>query len=77
MDEKSAGQVCAWIAACVVIHNFLIYKCVAGDLAFDDIDILSHEEEPSEKAERFAGMYSSRSQRRGTLFSQFVLENGY
>lgn len=28
-DERSARHVCAWIAACVVVHNFLIQERLA------------------------------------------------
>lgn len=54
-DEKSAGNVCA----CVVVHNFLIVECWVGDLWFDDIKDVTHEDELSWKAERSAEIDSA------------------
>lgn len=76
-DEKSAAYVCAWIAGCVVIHNFLIALRVAEDMGFDDIGRDSEDEGPSESAERSAERDSGGSQRRSSLFEQFELEKGY
>lgn len=77
LDEKSAAYVCSWIAACVVIHNFLIVMRLAEELGLDDVDIELEEDAPSEMAERTAEMESSRDQRRTSVFQQFVIEKGY
>lgn len=75
-DAKSAGHVCAWMAACVVLHNFLIVERLAGGFTSDDFEGVS-EDEPSEQAEQTADMQSVGRQRRMHLFELFVLEKGY
>lgn len=77
LDEKSAERVCAWIAACVVVHNFLIVERMAGDMAFDEVDDDTLEDEPSEQAKCLAEKDLGGSQRRAELFSQFILQHGY
>lgn len=76
-DEESAAYVCAWIAACVVIQNFLIVLRLAEDLGFDDLHLEIEEDLLSESAERSADMDSGRAQWRASLFEVFVLEKGY
>ena len=76
-DARSAAYVCAWIAACVVVHNFLIALRLADDMGFDDMELESDDDGPSESAERSAEKDSGRCQKRGSLFEQFVLEKGY
>lgn len=77
LDEESAAYVCAWIAACVVIQNFLIVLRLAEDLGFDDLHLEIEEDLLSESAERSADMDSGRAQWRASLFEVFVLEKGY
>lgn len=77
LDERSAAHVCAWIAGCVVIHNFLIVERLAANMGFDCFDDVTGEDDPSEQAEHSAHNDSAQAQRRASLFSQFVLEKGY
>lgn len=77
-DERSAAHVCAWISACVVVHNFLIDERLAGDLGLEGLGSFTGEgEEPSEQAERSAEIDSALAQRRASLFEAFMLEHGY
>lgn len=76
-DEKSAAYVSAWIAGCVVIHNFLISLRLAEDMVFDDLNMDIEDDAPSQSAERSAEIDSGRTQRRASLFERFVLEKGY
>lgn len=50
-DAESAGHVCAWLSACLVIHNFLIVEQCAQEAGFDVFDKVPREDKPSEKAE--------------------------
>lgn len=76
-DAKSAGHVCAWISACVVLHNFLIVERFAQQAGFDVFDEVIPEDDPSEQAELAAETQSGVGQMRAKLFEEFVLKNGY
>lgn len=76
-DEKSAAYVFLWIAACVVIHNFLIVLRLADELGLDDLDLDFENDGPSKSVERSAELDSGRHQRRTALVEQFVIDKGY
>lgn len=76
-DARSAGHVCAWISACVVLHNFLIVEQFANDVGLKEFDKVAREDDPSEQAERTANLASVQGQMRTHLFSRFVLKHSY
>lgn len=76
-DAKSAGHVCAWISACVVLHNFMIVERFTQDAGFKVFDEVLREDDPSEKAKMTAERQSVLGQRQTSLFNDFVLHHGY
>lgn len=76
-NSKSAAHVCAWIAACVVLHNFLIVEFFAQDFGVDNLNNVPREDNPSEQAERTTELASAQGQRRTQLVSHFLLQHGY
>jgi hypothetical protein len=77
-NSKDATDVVRWIAACVVVHNFII---VEGNPTFGMMGVFdnSDEDEPFNVDQQRAETESSVSglQRRDSLFRSFCIAKGY
>lgn len=76
-DVQSAAHVCAWIAVCIVIHNFLIVERSCANIGLDGGWPMDDNDGPLASKERVAELDSGAAQRRTALFEEFVVVNDY
>lgn len=75
-DVRSAAHACAWIAVCIVIHNFLIVERLASGFGQEG-QWEVEDEPPSAAAERSAERDSEVGGRRSSLYGDFVVQHDY